>query len=97
MFAHEAYQIGIIQVVVLEERDGGLGRFLVLCLMNHFHDFSTSLYLYVFTDYYVWTQVQCQPDDETQPYLADDLELAMKTFLVFLECLDVVIEESKGA
>ena len=97
MFAHETYEVGIIEVIVLEKRDGGLGGFLVLALMHHIYDMPVFLNLYVLADNHLRAQVKRQADYQPQPDLSDNLELAVKPFLVLAEHLDIIVQKSQRA
>ena len=77
VFAHKTYQIGIVQIVVLEEWYSGFCRLLVLCLVYYFHNFSTFLYFHILADNHVGTEVKCQTYYQAQAYLTDNLELSV--------------------
>ena len=91
MVAHKAHDVGIVKVVILKEGDSGLcsldffGSMYYHLFLSWFSDFD------VFTNNHLWTQIEYKTYNETQTNLADNLELAMQTFLVLLEDLNVVI------
>ena len=59
--------------------------------MYHFYPSVRLLYLDVFTDHNLRAEVKRQSHDQSQTYLADNLELAVQSFLIFLEYLDVIV------
>ena len=62
--------------------------------MHYLDALSRFLYLDVFTDNDLRTEIQGKPYNESQAYLADNLELTVQAFLVFLEYLDVIVGKS---
>ena len=92
--AQEAHDVGIVQVVALEEGDGGLrgldflGGVYHLCL-------PALLHLDVLADDHLRAEVERQSHDEAQAHLADDFELAVQAFLVLLEYLDIVVRKAQ--
>ena len=97
MLAHEAHDVGIVQVVALEEGDGGLRGLNLLGGMHHLHLSARLLHLDVLADDHLWTEVEHQSHDEAQPHLPDNLELAVQPLLVALEYLDVVVGKAQRA
>ena len=90
--------IGIVEVVVLDEGDGGLGGLLRLALVHHHGALPcAALHLDVLTDDGLVAHVEREAHDDAQAHLTDDLELAMQTLLVALEHLDVVVGKAEAA
>ena len=94
VFSHERHEVGIVKVVALEERDGSLCSLDFFGGMYYLDALSRFLYLDVFTDNDLRTEIQGKPYNESQAYLADNLELTVQAFLVFLEYLDVIVGKS---
>ena len=63
--------------------------------MYYLDALSRFLYLDVFTDNDLRTEIQGKPYNESQAYLADNLELTVQAFLVLLEYLDVVVGKAQ--
>ena len=95
LVSHEANQVCIVKIVVLEERNRRLGRFLIVVLVHYVHNMSVLLYLHILPYHYIRTEIKRQSDNQSQSYLTDDLELSVQSFLVFPEYLDVVVQKAQ--
>ena len=90
--------IGIVEVVVLEEGDGGLGRLCRLALVNNLGSrIGSTLHLDIFADNRIVAQIERETHDDAKAYLTDDLELAVQALLIALEHLDIVVGKAQGA
>ena len=99
-------QPAVVELVVLDEGDGGLGAldhiFLYiaaagdggLCLERALDAF---LHFHLFADDDVRAGPHGEADDEAQDDLADELSLLAHAFLLVAEHLDVVVGEADGA
>ena len=74
--------------------DGGLCCLDFLGGMHHFYLSVRFLYFYVLADNHLRAQVKRQADYQPQPDLSDNLELAVKPFLVLAEHLDIIVQKS---
>ena len=95
VFAQKSHQVGIIEVVALEERNGGLCGLDFLCRVHHFHLSVRLFHLDVFADDHLRAEVEGQSYNQSQTYLADNLELAVQPLLVPLEYLDIVVGKAQ--
>ena len=97
VLSHKRYEVGIVQVIALKERNGRLRSFDFFSGMYYLYTLSRLFHFDVFTNNDLRAEIQRQSYDEPQAYLADDFEFTVQTFLVFLEYLDIVVGESQRA
>ena len=111
--AHPGHQALVIEAVVLHERHGGFGGLFRFPnreaavgfkhLKNspvgrrHFDNLTGILPVGGVLDGHVGMPPHDGADDDAHADLADDLEAACESFFVFLEDLDVVVDEADGA
>ena len=89
-------ELGVVEVVVLHEGDGRLGRFRFLRVELDFLDGVALADLHVLADNDVGTEEEDETHDETQTYLADDFEPSVHSLFVLLKYLDIVVGEAQG-
>ena len=96
MLTEETDEVGIVEIVVLHKRDGGLGAFDGFAFVDDFDLIADAPALNVFADHGIGTEVEGESDDEPHDHLPQNLVATGKSFLVFLEDLDVVVEKTDG-
>lgn len=98
--AHPLRQVGIVEVVVLHERDCGLGRFYVVGLVGDL-DYLVVVdavhCLVVLAYHYVGAEHHGEAYYESETYLTYDLEFTFHPLLVLALHFDVVVEEAESA
>ena len=97
MLAHPFEGIGIVEVIVLDEGDSGLGRLLSLTLVYDLCDATyTTLHLYILTYHSLVAQIKGETYDDAEAHLTDNLKLTMQTLLITLEHFDIVIGKAQA-
>ena len=97
MLAEERHHLRVVEIVVLEERNGGFQRFhrlflmfddglLLRCFLRHRH---------IFAHHCIGAQVEHNAHNEPYRHLAHNFVFAFQSFFVAAENLDVVVEKSQ--
>ena len=97
VLAAKSHNLGIIQVVGLEEGNGGLGRLYRIGFVDHLSYLVIVLYLYILPDDGIGAQKERQPHDKSQTQLPDKLYLGIEPVLAFLEIFDIVVGKAQNA
>ena len=96
VLAEKTNQVGVVEIVVLDERNRGLGAFHRLTFVDDFHLVSHFGALHIFANHGIGTQIEREAHDESHDDLAQNLVASGQTLLVLLENLDVVVEKPDG-
>ena len=91
MFAEKTDNIGIVEVVVFEEGNGGLGALHHFALVHNLHFVTYTTALHIFANHSVGTEVEGEPHHEPHDDLSYYFPLPCQSVFVFLENLDVVV------
>ena len=98
MFAQKRDQIGIIEIIILEKRNGRLGRLDIFrFIFYHFGICSRRLHSHILANNYIWTQKQRQPNDKTESHLSDYFKSPVQPLLIFFEHLNIVVQKTYGS
>ena len=61
MFSNKTDDVGIVEIVVLEEGDGGLGALHGFALVHNFHFVAHAAALHIFANHCIGTEVEGEP------------------------------------
>ena len=95
--SQETHHLGVVEIVILHKRDGGLQRLYRLRLMLYNDFLILLLYGNILTDDSIGTEPQRKTNNEADGHLAHNLVLALQAILIAAEHLDIIVEEAQEA
>ena len=96
VFSAKAHHLGIIQIVVLHERNRGNSRFHFLAFVHNDFCIAQALCRNILPDHCVGTKPQCQADKKSQKGLSRQLVNGAQTILAYFH-LDIVVRKPQNA
>lgn len=89
-----AEQIGIVEVMMLDEGDSGLRRFDLGCFFHH-HDIILDMGGNHFVHADRWAETEGESDDEAERHLSGYLNPSVESVFILAEGLDIIIREAE--
>ena len=95
-FAGPGEEVGVVEVMMLDERDGGLSRFDLRRLLHH-NDVILDMTGYHLVHAHGRAETKRQTDDQTERHLTGYLDPTVKAVFILAEGLDIIIREAQRA